>query len=448
MGSLKGRLLFTSLTVLLAFVCLTGLGLERAFDISARQAQEDKMKGLVYALLGATEVGDAGSVTVDTSSFLEERLRRPNSGLTAAILDRAGRVLWQSPSLLGTPSAPSRPLDAGEWAFGTTGPPGRDTDFQLAFGVDWASDSGAARFLTVTTTEDTTAFNSQLSTFRRSLWGWLLVAVACLLVVQVTVLRWGLSPLQRVASELHEIRAGHKDGIGEEYPKELYLLTEGLNSLLQHERGQQIRYRHALDDLAHSLKTPLTVLRALTDHETIPEETQSQAVEQVGRIEQILDYQIRKAATVGRQAFTHPLPVKPLVAKIVEALSKVYREKQVTYQIDMDSRAQLRGDEGDLMELLGNLLDNASKWCRRRVRIAATSPEYGVVDVIVDDDGPGFPPDQVHELLQRGVRADSRTPGEGIGLAVVQELVTVYGGTMDLCTSPLGGARVHVTLPQ
>jgi two-component system sensor histidine kinase PhoQ len=447
MKSLQGRLLLTGLVVLLAFVGFTALALERAFRSSAEQGQEDKMKGLVYALLGATEVNATGQVRIEALTRVDERLLQSSSGLTATILDRHGRPRWQSPSLLGESQGPGRPLRAGEWLFGDRAHAGDAAPFTLAFGVDWTGEDGVLWPLTVVVTEDAAAFDRQLFTYRRSLWGWMSLAVLLLLALQIAVLRWGLLPLGRLTRELRDIEAGRKHQIDGAYPTELQHLTEDVNSLLHHERGQQVRYRHALGDLAHSLKTPVAALHMLKDHAEIPDESRRRFAEQLSRIDDIVNYQLRKAATVGRRAFTQPLPVEPLIKRIVTALAKVYHDKRVEYHIDVDPGTEIRGDEGDVVEVLGNLLDNASKWCRKRVRIGAVSRDNRTLDLFVDDDGPGFPSDHVNGILRRGVRADSRISGQGIGLAVVNELVTVYGGTIALSASPLGGARVHVTLP-
>jgi two-component system sensor histidine kinase PhoQ len=281
--------------------------------------------------------------------------------------------------------------------------------------------------------------------FRRTLWLWLALPAALLLVLQWLVLYWGLSPVRKLVTELRGIESGTANEISGDYPSELEPLTHSLNTMLRYERQQQARYRHALDDLAHSLKTPLAVLTSDAERGELAGSLQSRLREQLGRIRQIVDYQLKRAATAGSRHLSAPVVVRPLVEKLCAAMAKVYHDKNIRYLIDLPSGHGLRVDEGDLMEVLGNALDNASKWCRDRVAVTA-SADGQMSWLMIDDNGPGFPPDAA-ALLQRGVRADSRVEGQGIGLAVVAEIVRAYEGEVRLERSALGGARVSLGLP-
>ncbi|MGH8453470.1 MAG: ATP-binding protein, partial [Nevskiales bacterium] len=262
---------------------------------------------------------------------------------------------------------------------------------------------------------------------------------------QGLVLHWGLSPLRRLVAELRAIEAGSQSDITGEFPDEIQPLTSGLNAMLRNERQQQTRYRHALDDLAHSLKTPLAVLTGEADRAGLPAGLQTRLREQLGRMRQIVDYQLKRAAAAGGRRLSAPLPVRPLVEKICNALAKVYRDKNIRYEIDLPPRHGWRMDEGDLMEMLGNLLDNASKWCRGavRVRVSADAWQYCL---LIEDDGPGFP-ENANTLLKRGVRADNQTEGQGIGMAVVAEILQAYEGEIRLERSDMGGGCVRLCLP-
>jgi two-component system, OmpR family, sensor histidine kinase PhoQ len=267
-----------------------------------------------------------------------------------------------------------------------------------------------------------------------------------LLAAQAFVLRWGLKPLKRVAREITAIEAGKNERVEGVYPPEIKLLTDNLNALLLHERSQQQRYRDALADLAHSLKTPLSVMRgALANSQADPRLSKT-VEDEVARMNHIVEYQLQRAATAGRSQLASPVAVKPVAARIVESLSKVYFDKGVETAFAVDEQAAFRGDEGDLTELLGNLLDNAYKWCRKNVRVAASRNARNLV-LSVEDDGPGIDGAQANRLLQRGVRGDEAAPGHGIGLAIVRDIVQAYGGEIEIGSSGLGGTAMRLKLP-
>jgi two-component system sensor histidine kinase PhoQ len=267
-----------------------------------------------------------------------------------------------------------------------------------------------------------------------------------LLVAQWQILRWGLSPLRRVADELTRLEQGQQESIAGDYPTELRRLTDNLNTLLTHERAQQKRYRDALADLAHSLKTPLALVRSALSKARPEAELARALTEQVERMDRIVSYHLQRAATSGRTGLATPQPVRPAVERMLKALAKVRAEKQIETEMAIDADVRFRGDEGDLLELLGNVLDNACKWCRSKVRVSAAVSE-GRLSLTVEDDGPGIPDADVERVLQRGMRADQSVPGYGIGLAVTRDIVEAYGGRILIERSALGGAAVTLVLP-
>ncbi len=444
MNSLQGRLLLAALFVLLAFVVLTGLALERAFFERALQAERDKLQGLIYALLGASDVTDERRLVVNEGELPDERLSRPASGLYLAVLDVQARPIWTSPSLLeAVPSIMSPAI--GEWKFNKFELGRGHHAFLLAFGVHWSGEGNIDADFTFMAMEDSAAFNRQLLIFQRTLFFWLGFAALLLLVVLIFVLRWGLRPVKRLATDLTAIESGEQEQMQGTYPTELMPLTTSLNALLQHERQRQRRYQNALDDLAHSLKTPLAVLRGLAVEHKLSHNHLARINEQVLRIDQIVQYQLQKAAMTGTKVLTRPLPLINVVKKVVTALTKVYHEKSIDYQIDVPGELSIRMERGDLIELLGNLLDNASKWCHKTVGISAELVE-GNIKIIVYDDGPGYATENTAPLLKRGVRADSKVDGQGIGLSVVAEIAKAYESEIQLKGSHLGGAQVELLI--
>ena len=206
------------------------------------------------------------------------------------------------------------------------------------------------------------------------------------------------------------------------------------------------RYREALTDLAHSLKTPLAVLRA--GEEQGQEENRRAVVNtQLSRMEETINYHLQRAATSGRSPLSRPVPVGPEIERIVASLKKVYHDKALSMQVTVPAGTTFTGETGDLAEIIGNLLDNACKWAQREITICARnetgSDGQQLLLLEIDDDGPGVPVDQRATVTNRGVRADTRVPGQGIGLAVVREMIVdIYGGQLRITESESGGARI------
>jgi two-component system sensor histidine kinase PhoQ len=443
MMSLQTRLLLAASLVLLVFVGLCGAGLETAFRQAALDAQENRMRGMVYALLGAAEPDEAGQLELNDGDLPEPRLMRHQSGLEAAVYDESGTVLWRSPSQAGSLPLVIGP-EVGKWKLERLGDAGR---FALTFGLRWlVADDNQPRRYTMLVLEDAAGYEGQLAVFRRTLWSWLGAVAAALLAALVLVLRWGLLPMRRLIGELRSVEAGTQGQIDAPYPQELTPLTGALNAMIRHERSQLQRYRNALGDLAHSLKTPLAVLRGLAGDARLSGDTQRQLDEQVDRMQQIADHQLSRAATAGRRALTQPVAVQPIAARLAAALHKVYADKSLAFDVDAAKRLLVRVDSGDLHEILGNTLDNAAKWARTTVRLHAARAA-STLELAVEDDGPGFPAEP-ERLLERGVRADSRVPGQGLGLAAVVEILRAYEGEIVLERSAeLGGARVLLRIP-
>jgi two-component system sensor histidine kinase PhoQ len=262
-----------------------------------------------------------------------------------------------------------------------------------------------------------------------------------LTLAQAAILHWGLRPLRKLAQDVSELERGSSTALAEGYPAELQPLAANLNQLLNREQQQRERYRNTLADLAHSLKTPLAVLRQAA---TAEPPDRALLDEQIGRMDQLIGYQLQRAVTFGaHQLGQQQLRLLPLIEKLVASFEKVYFDKQLQFRIDIDPTYECRGDEGDLMEVLGNLLDNACKACRRQVAVSARSGERRL-QISIEDDGPGIEPAQRRRILERGQRSDSYQPGQGIGLAVAVDILDSYGAELDIDHSQLGGARFTV----
>jgi two-component system sensor histidine kinase PhoQ len=274
-----------------------------------------------------------------------------------------------------------------------------------------------------------------------------------LLLLQTVILQWSLRPMRRVINELTKVQRGETERMSERHPRELEPLTDSINAFIESERENLERQRNTLADLAHSLKTPLAVLRTQLDSGARDEDLREEFDVQLRRMNNLVSYQLARAASSGHKLFSAPLPIESNAEEIVRGLEKVYASKGVLCEFDIDPAARFHGEPGDLQELLGNLLENAFKWAKRRVLLTAHplpapgARRAGLV-LSVDDDGPGIAPEDIAKVLQRGVRGDERVQGHGIGLSIVQDLIKDYRGELQVKRSPeLGGARFEVKLP-
>jgi two-component system sensor histidine kinase PhoQ len=436
--SIRARLLLGAALVLVAFMAGAGLAVQRAHSDSVRSVHFGRLQSTVYLLLARVELDDTGALVMPPS-LGDPRLSLPQSGLYAAIYNVERREQWVSPSTLGA-QAPLRHegVQRGEWLNETLASGGRSF-LVVSYGANWAVGKKDSP-LVLSVAEDTAEFDREVAVFALTLWAWLGGAGLLLLLAQILLLQWGLKPLAYVAGEIRKVESGEQERIEGRYPTEISGLTENLNTLIQQERERQGRYREALSFLAHSLKTPLAVLRnALGEPAQLPRAVQ----EQVARMDDIVQHQLGRAAAGGATRFAPPVLIAPVMDRIRAALAKVYVGKGLEFTVECPPDASWRIDEGDLFEMLGNVMDNAAKWAARRVA-AKVWREAGRLHLQVDDDGPGF--SDTESILQIHVRGDERVPGHGVGLAVVNDLVASHHGELKLSRSHLGGARVEIVL--
>ncbi len=456
--SLQTRQLLAASLGLVAFLALAGYALDRAFLSTAENVLSDRLRDYALDFARETEFSRGGDLVPPFDDKLPDpRLKRPGSGLYAQIV--LPFVLWESDSAQGPELPEVRMLGAGEQTF--EGPltlvrsNGEVSQaYRYGYGMVWPGDDMSDEVpYTIYVLEDTARLQNQLTVFRRALWGYLGGAASILLLLQMVILRWSLHPLRRVIEELKRVQRGIATRMSERHPRELEPLTESINAFIESERENLERQRNILADLAHSLKTPLAVLRTRLENGADGPELRAELGEQLKRMNDLVGYQLSRAASGGHKLFAAPLPVEENAEEIVRGLEKVYASKGVLCEFEIDPEARFYGEKGDLQELLGNLLENAFKWARSRVlltaRAGAPAPNRrpGLV-LMVEDDGPGIPADRIALVLQRGVRGDERVQGHGIGLAIVQDIVRSYRGELNVGESDeLGGASFEVVLP-
>lgn len=431
--------------MLTAFFAFVALVLEQAFEKSTEQGLREKMETQIYSMLSSADMNASLQLTM-SNALREPRFSYPGSGLYGSIRLFNKTQVWRSPSAVGVELPVAEQLKPGEFEFF------KDSNqrFVLHYAVIWENEAGYERAYVFTVSEDGASLDKQVALFRITLTAWLSGAGLVLVLIQYFLLRWGLKPLRQIVDDLEQIETGKKDRLDGHYPSELKGVAGNLNALINSERAHLERYRNTLADLAHSLKTPLAILRGCVEAKEINREA---IQHQISRMNEIVEYQLQKAAAKGQRKLTGKVDVNKVVDKIIASLMKVYSDKKINYQFAGDEECMVYCEEGDIYEIAGNLLDNASKWCRKRVKVSLTELEVGHVSgcswlLAVEDDGDGIAPEKINEILRRGVRADEYISGHGIGMAVVNELTELLGGKLvGEKSSTLGGMKWRVYLP-
>jgi two-component system sensor histidine kinase PhoQ len=430
------------------FFGLTIFVLDISFRDVSQRSLEDLLDAQLVNLVASSDPQPNGMVEPPARD-LSSRLATPRSGLYAQIRAANPRLpVWRSPSTAGVDIDFGELLRTGEKTLSYARVHGEDVAI-ASRGISFEDENHIKHNLTFTVVASLKPYQEQLWNFRQRLFGWFVGLAALLLATLGMLLRWVLSPVRRLEGEITAVEDGTLSGLGGGYPRELSGVTNNLNTLLVGERNRMTRYRDTLGNLAHSLKTPLAVMRTTVPNMT-PEQASVMSTE-IDRMTAIIEHQLKRAASGGALLGQAPLDVEPLVTELRATLLKVYARKDLSLSANVEQGAQFVGDRGDLFELLGNLMDNACKWCTSRVRVTVqpdpAAPPRRRLQVIVEDDGPGISEVDAARVGERGVRTDERVPGHGLGLAMVRDTVDLYGGKLTIARSELGGARILVALP-
>ncbi|WP_246058743.1 ATP-binding protein [Luteibacter pinisoli] len=452
--SLAARAALATGFALAAFLGLTGLAQNKANYASELSAMHDRLHNYAIAYITGTDITRGGKVTTPDSQPNPD-FSRPNSGLYAIIIGNDG-FRWESSSAVTSAMGRDfdfvRMLSPGETAFEPVETrSGKLYVFSYGVTLDSTEKRSVPLTFAVAQTED--QFERQVATYRRTQFLWLAMLGMMLMLLQLFLLRWSLLPLRRVSSDLAHIERGTRDHLDGPYPVELTVLTRRLNAFIDSEREQRSRYRDTLADLAHSLKTPLAVVRSQLETDSDARSLRGDILDQVRKMDEIVAYQLSRAATSGRRTIAAEEPIAGHAEDLVQSLEKVYAAKNVLCEFELEDGVTFPGEQGDLLELMGNLVENAFKWASHRVLLTARATRQGKsgrngLELIVEDDGPGIADDKIEKILQRGVRGDEKVQGHGIGLSIVQDIIKAYQGTLHVDQSEeLGGARFRVNIP-
>ncbi|MCZ8132205.1 MAG: sensor histidine kinase [Steroidobacteraceae bacterium] len=437
--SLRWRLLLAALGGLVVALSAAAWGVSAAFEATVRRSFDERLKTVLQTLVAETET------TADARLRLSRPLGDPRfdtiySGSYWQVSDASGvllrsRSLWDQeiPFAIGPPD--------GSTQFRTwTNPAGQrvrlaERDLTLP-GRD-----AVVHFIVGGRTDD---FDAELRTFD----GLLLGGVALLMLLSggavAFQVRVGLRPLRDLLGDVESVWQGRQSRVRESLPAELRRLAVAVNHLLDHDDRRVERARGQAADLAHAIKTPLAVLA--TDLARIDSPLTPGMRDCVDRIDALVTRNLARAAVAGAGVGALGVALRPAAGELVALMGRVYPDRSIETSIGIPDGLHARIDRQDLEELLGNLLDNAWKWARGRVRIAAEK-RGARVRLTIEDDGPGLAPAERTAVLGRRVRLDEQVPGQGLGLAIALDIVTANQGSLELGATALGGLAVVIELP-
>ena len=434
--SLRVRSLLIACVALLVFIPVTVFTLSQAYTSSLEEAKYNELKLMTLSLISVFEMDDGAPVMPDM--LFDEQLNLPDSGYLG-VIQLTQATVWISASGLEThvDTLPTPP-DIGE-EFYVAGHPldGQHPDyFVYSYTAEFEDGDG---YLPVTffVFNHNADFENERRIYLRSVWQYLIALGFGLIILLVVGMNTLLKPVRALIQEIELTSHGQQHQLSANYPSEFTPLKQSINALLSAEAEQRQRYKNSLGDLAHSLKTPLAVALGTPD---LPRSAQ----EPLQQIDALIQRQLKRA-TAGASNWDKGIEIAPVVKQITNALNKVYRDKSLQISVEGND-GQFYGDKTDLMEILGNLMDNACKAADRHIRITITEHAYQT-DLCIEDDGPGIPPEQVERLLTRGQRLDAYTEGQGIGMAVVADLLAAYEAKLAIGQSTLGGAIFTLSFP-
>lgn len=447
-SSIKRRLMLASFVVLPIICGLLGWSLDRAHTSSLIKNTERQLKLHAYALMASAELEENHLWLPPLMT--EDRFNQTSSELVAFILaDQNPIPIWSSLSLSGKHILKHwkpKDIDIGDYSFGVFD---NDTEsfFYFHYNVAWESAQGDALPYHFIIMESQEAYSAQVEAYRKTLWLWLSGIALLLITTQTLILNWGLNLLNHITDDLNAVQQGHANSLNGQYPKELTGVAKAINQLIEHEHKQRARYRNTLSDLAHSIKNPVSIISGALEQlkHTPNAESLHDIEEQNQRINQIITYQLSRAVGQSSAPFRKQIPVENTFLDIKNALDKVYIDKAMDLELSIEHACTFRGDKGDLMELLGNLLDNAYKYGKTRIK-ADLKTRNNKLWLSLEDDGPGISESDQELILRRGKRADTSQAGQGIGLAVVEDIVQNYDGSLELGASNLGGLKITVLI--
>jgi signal transduction histidine kinase len=450
--SLAARLLGFATVLGLVALVITAFILTTLYRNNIERNFLERLDLSVFTLVATAEFGENGtprSVPPPVGQWYDQAMSGWYWQISFA---ETGEVLARSDSLSGSqlqlPDLDVEPLNAGfQRSFEIVDAQGR----ALQIVEQRITAPEIEKVLAYTVTGPRAAVEDDVAQFRRIIS--LTLSLFALAFIGLLALSTALAlrPLNRVGRRLEQIALGEAQELGEDYPREIAPLVSQINDLIAANTRTVDRARTHVGNLAHALKTPLSVLRnqASGGKGDLPATVEAQTQQMQSQI----DYHLKRArAAAQAQAIGVVTPLRPVAEALARAMTRIHEERAIKISIDVPETLAFRGERQDLEEVLGNLLDNACKWARSGVQLSASTARtmessQWTLTLIVEDDGPGLGDSEMGAALQRGTRLDEAVPGSGLGLAIVRDLVDLYDGALELSRSDLGGLAVSVTLP-
>ena len=428
--SITRRLLIISAVMLAAFLGIAAYALDRAYINASNTDLSQRLEAHAYTLLADAQDGPQGELSMPTQSS-DPRFNQLDSGYQASIIELPKRVIWRSVSIQDEILTASADLKIGQTQLSID-----DLSAHYEQVIAWEDFSNKEHIYSIVISMDIAPHLAEQASFRSTLWQWLSFTGIGLLITLIIAVRWGLRPLNEIPGHIQALEKGDVDMLSDDVASELKPLTQQINALLAQMHRRHERIRHAMSDMAHSLKTPLALMR------TQLKADDTEVNQQINEIDRMIRYYRQRATLAGTDQFGALSRPHHIAQRIAQSLEKVHRGKSLRITIEIPEDLECRADEGDLYELFGNLLENAAKYAQQSVMVSYNEGIWAV-----SDDGPGISAADAERVLQRGQRADEQRPGQGIGLAVVKAIVEQYDGQVEIDKSALNGAEIRFSLP-
>jgi signal transduction histidine kinase len=454
-NSLAFRL--TALAVIWSILGLTAgvFLLSRVFRESAERSLDNRLVADLESVIAVTELDCEGTIVMPRP-LAAERFLNAFSGwywqISAA--DKPATALKKSQSLADQALKPNTNATSAVRMGYVTGPKRqllRLAERDISFpGPDETEEGkacvgGNAKFRIIVAA-DVKDVEADIASFTNTLFWSIVILGAGLVGATILQVRWGLAPLDQVSKSLANIREGRADKLEGPFPAEIEPLAEELNALVAHNADVVSRARTHVGNLAHFLKTPLSVLANEVQGATGPlAETVARQVQTMRR--QVDHYLARARTVASAQVIGARAEVAPVIGDLTRALNKIYASRGIHVEKQCPEGLYFRGDRSDFEEMVGNLLDNACKWADGEVTVTVASSRPGRLSVVVADDGPGLTDEQKKRVIERGERLDESKPGSGLGLGIVKEIAELYGGQLTLGRAQAGGLSAELDLP-
>ena len=428
--SITRRLLIISAVMLAAFLGIAAYALDRAYINASNTALSQRLEAHAYTLLADAQDDPQGELSMPRQSS-DPRFNQLDSGYQASIIELPNRVIWRSASIQDETLTANADLKIGQTQLSID-----DLSAHYEQVIAWEDFANKEHVYAIVISMDIAPHLAEQASFRSTLWQWLSFTGLGLLITLIVAVRWGLSPLNEIPAHIQALEKGDVDMLSDDVASELKPLTQQINALLAQMHRRHERIRHAMSDMAHSLKTPLALMRSQLKADD------TEVNQQIDEIDRMIRYYRQRATLAGTDQFGALSRPHNIAQRIAQSLEKVHRGKSLHITVEIPEDLECRADEGDLYELFGNLLENAAKYAKQSVKVSYNNGTWDI-----SDDGPGISAADAKRVLQRGQRADEQRPGQGIGLAVVKAIVEQYDGQVEINKSTLSGAEIRFSLP-